>query len=54
MPDLLAVSFGDSLPFFVPLKREKVDFITVNRLTRLQRRTIDSIDRLDRFRGLGL
>jgi len=26
--------------------------MTLNRLTRLQRRTIDSIDRLDLFRGL--
>jgi len=33
-------------------KVRKVDFTALNRLTRLQRRTTDSIDRLDRFRGL--
>ena len=28
-------------------RAKKVDFMTLNRLTRLQRRTINSIDRLD-------
>jgi len=33
-------------------KVRKVDFTALNRLTQLQRRTIDSMDRLDRFQGL--